>query len=55
MRNYTDQHGVDEDEMTISAQGGDCFYGIQEGITLRDIADSPSEVSTVVASLKNKD
>lgn len=47
---YTDVHDVDEDQMTISAQGGDWPYHENTGVLCRPMGDSPNYTSNAVAS-----
>ena len=48
--NYTDSHEVDEDERTISAQGGDKNDGTRRGMMNRNLYDTPATVLDFVAS-----
>ena len=55
---YTDGHEVDEDEMVVSNQGGDCgltWSDSKVGVFLRGMTNLVSNYDDVVASLKNKD
>ena len=47
--NYTDDHDVDEDLVTMPQHGGASTYGNQAGVAFRQMR-YPSHVSTVVAS-----
>ena len=47
---YTDEHNVDEDEMTISSQGGFQAHGNKAGITYRNMLSIPSNSLDVAAS-----
>ena len=51
MWNYTDYHEVDEDMMTSLLQGGLWSNVTDVGITFRFITDSPSNLSSYVASV----
>ena len=47
---YTDDHDVDEDLMTMSAQSGYWCDHISAGIARRSVIDYPSGLSDTVAS-----
>ena len=51
--NYTDLHDVDENERTISAQGGDWSASVFGGIVMRHVFDSPTNYYGTVASRRN--
>ena len=48
--NYTDFHGVDEDERTIVNHGGDWTPNLWAGVMYRDVLHSPSYHADYVAS-----
>ena len=50
IKNYTDFHNVDEDEMAILSQGAGWSSRIDAGITRRNLYNTPSYVATDVAS-----
>ena len=47
---YTDWHGVDEDNVTISVYGGLWNIGNSAGVTYRYVFDSPTTSGDDVAS-----
>ena len=50
--NYTDEHNVDEDLVSIMLQGGWWGFGNMVGVVNRNMNDSPTVIFDVVASLK---
>lgn len=53
-RYYTDGFDVDEDQMTITDQGGWCIDGTFIGITHRDMCNPSTNLGIVVASSNMK-
>ena len=47
---YTDNHDVDEDNVTISVYGGLWNIGNSAGVTYRYVFDSPSQIQPGNAS-----
>ena len=52
--NHTDQHDVDEDMMTVLAQGGSWSYGSMTGIVCRDMYHINTGAGIIVASKQKK-
>ena len=48
--NYTDFHGVDEDERTIVNHGGSWYDGIVVGVAVRNVSTGPTFTTNNVAS-----
>ena len=47
---YTDFHHVDEDLIAMTAYGGHWGYGNQAGVMCRNMIDTPTHMSNIVAS-----
>ena len=54
IQNYTDQHNVDEDIMTLLLQGGSWARKSRAGIAHRDLNINSTHIDVDIASVKNR-